>query len=119
MNEEIDRLNEAFAAHEHLAPDPMGVLERASVRARAYRRRRRAVRATGASVLGAGIVAGGVALPGMKWQQGPSAGTAGVQAASGNSLPLASASSTPTPTPTARTYTQEQELTEFFADGYT
>ena len=111
MHDEIDRLSEAFTAHEHLAPNPMDVLERAGVLARSYRRRRRAVRATGASVLGAGIVAGGVALPGLKWQQGSGVGTAGVPAAaSGNSLPVASGA--------AVNYSQQQELAEYFADGY-
>ena len=64
MHENVDRLSETFAAHEHLAPNIEEVLEKANLRARTYRRRRRAAQATGASVLGAGIVASSVVLPG-------------------------------------------------------
>ena len=60
MDDNIDRLNETFAAHEYLAPDPADVLEKANAIARTYCRRRTAARATGVSVLGAGLVVGAV-----------------------------------------------------------
>jgi hypothetical protein len=109
MNEYLDRLTETFESHEHLAPNPAEVLEKANLRARSYRRRRRAARATGASVLGAGLVAGGVALPGLKpHQQGSRTVSTASQPLSGIAAPIA--------TPTA--YTEQQEINAFIADGY-
>jgi len=118
MHDDIDQLNETFAAHEHLAPNAADVLARANVLARSYRRRRRAAQATGASVLSAGIVAGSVAIPGLKWHQGS---TSGVSTAAGSAGSLSSGSSfgSATPIPSkSPTYSQDQALTEYFADGY-
>jgi hypothetical protein len=124
MNDNIDRLNETFEAHEHLAPNPAVVLERANLRARTYRRRRRAAQATGASVLGAGLVAGGVALPNLKSHQRGGSGISQTLAGIATPIasPTASSSSLPTPVPSVsgspRGYTQQEEIDEFIADGY-
>jgi hypothetical protein len=122
MHENIDQLNETFAAHEHLAPDAADVLERANAIARIYCRRRRAARATGASVLGAGLVAGGVALPRLQWHADSSGGVTFVQPASGGATatptPMPSASGTPSASATPKAYTEQLELAAYFADGY-
>jgi hypothetical protein len=116
MNDRIDELTETFEAHEFLAPDAATVLERANAIARAYCRRRRAARATGASVLGAGLVAGAVTFPRWEWHPGSNDEVTAVQPASGGGTP--SASATPSASPTASAYTEQQELNEYFADGY-
>jgi hypothetical protein len=122
MNENIDELSETFQAHEYLAPDAATVLERANAIARTYCRRRRAARATGASVLGAGLVAGAATFPRWEWHPGSSDEVTAVQPASGggtpNGNPTPSASPKPSAPPTPKAYTQQQELNEFFADGY-
>jgi hypothetical protein len=122
MNENIDQLSETFAAHEHLAPDAADVLEKANAIARSFCRRRRAARATGASVLGAGLVAGGVVLPRLQWHTDSSGGITFVQPASGGGAPTStgapSATGTPSASGTPRAYTQQQELDAYFADGY-
>lgn len=142
MNDRIDELSETFEAHEYLAPDAATVLERANAIARVYCRRRRAARATGASVLGAGLVASVATFPRWEWHGVSGGGVNAVQPASGggtrsasgtgsaSSTPSASlgasstpresssATSTPSVSPTARAYTEQQELYEYFADGY-
>jgi hypothetical protein len=127
MQENNDQLSETFAAHEYLAPNPVEVLEKANLRARAYRRRRRAAQATGISVLGAGVVAGGVTLPTFTWHQQRSDGGSTVsQALSGASAPISLPTPTPTPPVTPSpiplasppSYNQQQKLDEYFADGY-
>jgi hypothetical protein len=64
MNENADQLRSAFEAHEHLAPDAAAVYARAQELARTYRRRRTGAQLAGGAVLGAGLIAGGLALPG-------------------------------------------------------
>jgi hypothetical protein len=59
------QLREAFETHEHLAPDPAVVYARVQELARTYRRRRRSAQAAGGAVLGAGLIAGAIQLPGM------------------------------------------------------
>jgi hypothetical protein len=118
MNEDIDieKLREAFTAHEHLVPNSNEVLARAGKLARRYRRRRRAAQAAGASVLGVGVVAGSVVLPGRHWNT--NSGQGGVSTLAGTSSgPLSLVLPTPTPTPT-KTYTQQQELSAYFGAGY-
>jgi hypothetical protein len=107
MNDHIDQLNETFAAHEHLAPDAEDVLARAHRIARSYHRRRWAVRATGGAVLGAGLIAGSVALPGRLGPSNSNESLASVGVGDGGS---------PSPSPT--TYTQAQEFDAYFAAGY-
>jgi hypothetical protein len=118
MHDDIDQLNETFAAHEHLAPNAADVLARVNVLARSYRRRRRAAQATGASVLSAGIVAGSVALPAFRWHHGSTSGVS-TAAGSAGSVSLGSSFGSATPIPSqSPTYSQVQALTEYFADGY-
>jgi hypothetical protein len=104
MNEDTDQLTETFSAHEHLAPDAAEVLAKAHGIARSYQRRRWAVRATGSAALGVGLVAGGIALPGVIGASSPSG--------SGGSSVLIPADS---PTPA---YTEQQELNAYFAADY-
>jgi hypothetical protein len=108
MNDDIDQLSETFAAHEHLAPDAADVLVRAKAIARSYQRRRWAVRATGGAVLGAGLVAGGIALPG-RLGHASSGQTVAVQPADGG---------TPSPSASSAVYTQDQDWAAYFAAGY-
>jgi hypothetical protein len=136
MNEDTDQIIETFAAHEYLAPDAAEVLKNAKGRARAYHRRRVATRATGGAVMGAGLVAGGITLPG--WAPHSLRDDAGGVATAGGSLSLpgsaapsspassSPASSSPGPSSPATSspvqstppYTQAQELAEYFAAGY-
>lgn len=101
MNDSTDHLTETFSAHEHLAPEATDVLARANAIARNYRRRRWAVKATGGAFLGAGIVAGGIAIPSHGNGKG---GTAQIKPAD-----------SPTPTPN---YTKSQEMAAYFDAGY-
>jgi hypothetical protein len=107
MNHTTDLLTETFAAHEHLAPDAADVLAKAHRIAQSYNRRRWAVRATGGAVLGAGLVAGSVSLPGRLGQHSNEAVL--------TAQPLADPSTSPTGSPA---YTQAMELDAFFAAGY-
>jgi hypothetical protein len=107
MNEDTNQLREAFAAHEHLAPDADDVLVKAQAIARSIHRRRWAVRATGGAVMASGLVAGGIALPG---RVGPSQSNEAVSLAAGDSGPSAS--------PSTPAYTQAQEFNAYFAAGY-
>jgi hypothetical protein len=109
MNDDIDQLSETFAAHEHLAPDSADVLVRAKAIARSYQRRRWAVRATGGAVLGAGLVAGGIALPGRLGHASTDQSVASVQPASGGD---------PSPSASPTSYTQDEEWAAYFAAGY-
>ena len=59
-----DQLREAFKTYEDKTPDPAVVYARVEELARTYRRRRR-VQATGGVVLGAGLLAGVLTVPGL------------------------------------------------------
>jgi hypothetical protein len=111
MNDNLDQLSETFAAHEHLAPDAADVLAKAQGIARSYQRRRWAVRATGGAVMSAGLVAGGIALPGALGHASPRQGVTA-------SLGLA-ADPTTSPTASPATFTAAEGSSEFFAAGYT
>jgi hypothetical protein len=108
MIEDTDQLTETFSAHEHLAPDAAEVLAKAHGIARSYQRRRWAVRATGGAVLGVGLVAGGVALPGV-------IGASSTGGSGGSSVLIPADDPSPTPTPA---YTEQQELNAYFAADY-
>jgi hypothetical protein len=108
MTEDTDQLTETFAAHEHLAPDAALVLARASGIARSLHRRRLAARATGASVLGVGLVAGGIALPGRLGASSNQTVNSAQPAAGGD----------PTSTASPASYTRAQQLNAYFAAGY-
>jgi hypothetical protein len=60
-----ERLREAFETHETMAPDPGAVYDRVRQLSRKYKRRRRGAQAAGTAVLGAGLVAGAIQLPGL------------------------------------------------------
>lgn len=106
MNEDTGQLSESFAAHEYLAPDAADVLARANEIARAYQRRRWAVRATGTAALSAGVIAGGLAIPGLVGH--PSNQTV---------TPVSGASTAADADPAS--YTPSQEMDAFWAAGYT
>ena len=131
MDESIEQLTDTFAAHEYLAPDPADVLEKANAIARTYCRRRTAARATGVSFLGAGLVVGAVAVPRFRWHAnaggsvalgqpalGPGPAVAGTPIASPGVTGSPIASASPSATSTPRAYTQDEEIAEYFADGY-
>jgi hypothetical protein len=107
MNENTGQLSESFSAHEHLAPDASDVLARANEIARAYQRRRWAVRATATAALTAGVVAGGVAIPGL------------VGHSSKQTITPASDGASPAPSTDPASYTPSQEMDAFFSSGYT
>ncbi|MCA2218964.1 hypothetical protein [Jidongwangia harbinensis] len=65
MTDHEDQLRRAFATHENEAPDPAAVYARVQDLARSYRWRRRGVQAAGGMVLGAGLIAGAITVPGM------------------------------------------------------
>jgi hypothetical protein len=65
MSDERELLLDTFDAHQHLVPDEFDVLTRANEIARTRRRVRWVVQATSASLVTAGLVAGGIALPGV------------------------------------------------------
>jgi hypothetical protein len=109
MTEDTEALSATFAAHEHLAPDAALVLAKANGIARSLQRRRLAVRATGVSVVGAGLVAGGIGLPGRLGQSSPSQTVRSTQPAAGGDS-TSTASSAP--------HTQAEELNAYFAAGY-
>jgi hypothetical protein len=60
-----DQLREAFKTHEDRTPDPAVVYARVEELARTYRRRRRGAQAAGGAVLGAGLIAGVLTVPGL------------------------------------------------------
>jgi hypothetical protein len=60
-----EQLREAFETHERLAPDAAAVYDRVLDLSRTYKRRRRTAQVAGGAVLGAGLLTGAIALPGM------------------------------------------------------
>jgi hypothetical protein len=108
MNDDAEKLRDAFVSHEYLAPDPAAVYAGAKARARVYRRRRRTAQAAGGAVLGAGVVAASVNLPG--WLEHARQGGAGQFALAGGPAAV-----TPSPlTPQE----QQRALNAYFAAGY-
>ncbi len=102
-------LRDAFVAHEHLAPDAEVVYAGAKARARAYRRRRRAAQGAGGAVLGAGVVAAGINLPGLLPQSNGRAGLTISAAAGGPSQAV----------PSSLSPAQQQVAWDaYFAAGY-
>ena len=71
MTDHREQLRETFEAHEHLAPDPAAVYARVQELARVHRRRRRGAQVAGGAVLGAGLLAGAISLPGLLPGQQP------------------------------------------------
>jgi hypothetical protein len=60
-----DKLREAFESHEHLAPDPAVVYARVQELAKVHRWRRRGAQVAGGAMVGAGLIAGALTVPGM------------------------------------------------------
>jgi hypothetical protein len=99
-----NQLREAFQTHEHLAPDPGAVYAGVQELARKYRQRRRGAQAAGGAVLGAGLIAAAIQLPGL------------LPGRANDTFAPAAASATPSASPS------EQELRKrwdaYFAAGY-
>jgi hypothetical protein len=72
VNDHEDQLREAFVTHEHLTPDPSAVYARVEELSRGYKRRRRGAQVAGATLVAAGVLAGGVYLPGLLPQRAES-----------------------------------------------
>lgn len=82
MIDNKDQLRAAMQAHEHLAPDPAAVYSRVQELAKSYRRRRVIMQSAGGAVLGAGLIAGAIQLPGLlPGETAPSGGAGLVQPA--------------------------------------
>jgi hypothetical protein len=111
VNDHGSRLREAFETHESLAPDPAEVYAEVQRLARAHQRRRRGAQAAGGAVLGAGLIAGMINLPGLLPGTAPDHAAV---VAPGAVVPSASASAS------ASAQEQEQLRAEsaYFAAGY-
>jgi hypothetical protein len=105
MFEENDLLTETFVAHTQVVPDTDDVLARIDAIARTHRRNRWVVRATGVSLVSAGLVVGGIALPGLLSSGANHNGRSSVVAEAGG-------------TSTDSAYTTDQEMTAYFQGGY-
>jgi hypothetical protein len=101
-------LTETFTAHEHLTPDTADVLANVDAISSTHRRNRWVLRATGVSLLSAGVVVGGIGLPGLL-----SNGSAGHARTS-----QLAAAGQPATAPSHRSFTTEQEMTAYFNAGY-
>ena len=120
MNQHEDQLSEAFQAHENLSPDPAAVYARVQELSKGYIWRRRGVQVAGGAVLGAGLIAGSFAIPGVLHQSGPNTvnvSSAGVPAAAAPALATKPKPTTPSPSPTLTE--QEKDWAAYFAAGYT
>jgi hypothetical protein len=125
MKDHSEQLRAAFETHEEQTPDPAMVYARVQELAGRYRRRRWGARAAGGAVLGAGLIAGGVALPGVL-PAGPSTGTglvapAAAPAGAPPSPSLAPALAVPaSPSAAVSPPASEQEAAwdAYFAAGY-
>ena len=120
MNDHRDQLREAFETHENQTPDPAVVYARVQELAGKYKRRRWGAQAAGGAVLGAGLIAGGIALPGVL-PAGPSTGggTGIVAPAAAPASPLAP-SGLPAPSEAVPSYSAEDRKAwdAYFSAGY-
>lgn len=112
MSELTERVTEILRAHEALAPEPAQVLANAASRVRRARRRRLAVRASGVSVLGAGLAVGATTAPSW-WHPAGTSRTLVVSPAAGGQ---SNASADPSPSPQA--HNQQAEFDAYFSAGY-
>jgi len=101
MSDERDFLTQTFDRHTRVEPDTAEIMSRVQAIARARRRNRWVVQATGASVITAGLVAGGIALPGLFSGGSTASHVATVRLAGGE-----------------HDYSQQQELAAYFKAGY-
>jgi hypothetical protein len=108
-----DQLREAFQTHEKLAPDAAAVYARVQELSRTYKRRRLGGQVAGGAVLGAGLIAGVISLPGVL--PADPAATAGAPVA-GAQLPASPAPSTLAPKPDEATLQKQWDA--FFQAGY-
>jgi hypothetical protein len=110
-----DQLREAFQTHEDLAPDPAAVYARVQELARTYRWRRRGAQAAGGAVLGAGLIAGAINLPGLL-PAGSNGTVAVVAPAAGPAVASPTPSMSPTLSPSEMKL--EKEWNAYFGAGY-
>jgi hypothetical protein len=94
-----DQLREAFETHEKLAPDAAAVYARVQELSRTYKRRRLGGQVAGGAVLGAGLIAGVMYLPGVLPGDPAAAPVAGAQVPS---LPSAGVGPAGVAVPSAR-----------------
>jgi hypothetical protein len=118
VNQHEEQLSEAFQAHENLSPDPAAVYARIQELSKGYVWRRRGVQVAGGAVLGAGLIAGSFAVPGLLHQSGPDTVnvSAGIPAAA---APSPAAKQKPTPSASPKLTEQEKQWAAYFAAGYT
>lgn len=110
-----DRLREAFETHEHLSPDPAEVYARVQELARTYRRRRRGAQVASGAVLGAGLIAGAVNLPGLLPATPSDSGASWSPAGA----PSPTATAVPSPTSTRVSEDEQQKQWDaYFSAGY-
>jgi hypothetical protein len=110
MTQPADQLRDAFSGREHLTPQPAEVYAGALELARGYRRRRRTAQAAGGAVLGAGLVAGGLAVPGILASMSPAARPV-------QTVPLTVGAAPAALVPQSQQQ-QEQDWQAYFAAGY-
>ena len=106
-----DQLRAAFETHEHLAPDPAAVYARVQELARTYHRRRRGAQAAGGAVLSAGLIAGGINLPGLL----PGAPGADITMVAPGAIPAAASSAPSSPPSDAEL---QEDWDAYFGAGY-
>jgi hypothetical protein len=91
VTQHADQLREAFESHENHTPDPGAVYARVQELSRKYKRRRRGAQVASGAVLGAGLIAAGINLPG--FLPGNASNNAnGIGAAAPNPAPSVAAS---------------------------
>jgi hypothetical protein len=124
VTDHADQLRKAFETHEDQTPDPAEVYARVQELARGYRWRRRGAQVAGGAVLGAGLVAGMINLPGLL-PAGPSDNVAVVEPGAAAEAPSPSMSpsrAAPKPAPPAKrkvSATEQQKRWDaYFGAGY-
>jgi hypothetical protein len=102
-----DLLREAFATDERMAPDPAQVYARIEELGRTYKRRRRGAQVAGGAVLGAGLIAAAINLPGV------------LPASVSQEAPVTPAfAAAPAPAPSPTPSVDIRNLDAFFNAGY-
>ncbi len=117
MNDHRDQLREAFQTHENETPDPALVYARVQELAGKYKRRRWGAQAAGGAVLGAGLIAGGIALPGIL-PAGPGGSGTMVAPAAAPATPSASPFALPSAPVPASQAELERAYDAYFNAGY-
>lgn len=117
MNDHRDQLREAFQTHENETPDPALVYARVQELAGKYKRRRWGAQAAGGAVLGAGLIAGGIALPGIL-PTGPGGSGTMVAPVAAPAAPTASRVAPPSAPVPASEAELEKAYDAYFNAGY-